>query len=236
MKKLIGFLASAALVTSGAVLANEGQFSKDQQNQSTSSQSSSSSSSKDQPDNMGSPTGRGPLGQGMGGTGQAGSSTPSASTSTASEAGQQQLTGEFVKADRKTIYIDHMGAIVPLKVDKNTQFQGGVKRASELKQGQQVRASFTVKNQTENLATSIQLTDQGTGGAGSFDENRGSLNPGSSGSMDQNPPVGGSPGNMGQPGTGGSGDEDQGTVDQPGQTGSQSGSSSSGSSSGPPGY
>jgi hypothetical protein len=79
-----------------------------------------------------------------------------------------QLTGRVVKSDRKTIWVEHMGAIVPLKVDKNTQFADpSLKRASDLKEGDEIRASFEVRK-TDNVATNIQKsTDLGQGGSGS---------------------------------------------------------------------
>ncbi|SEU09446.1 hypothetical protein [Stigmatella erecta] len=78
----------------------------------------------------------------------------------------QELTGRVVKSDRKTVWIEHAGAIIPLKVDKSTQFTGTEqKRASDFKEGDEIRASFEV-NKTDNVATSIGLANDGTGGSG----------------------------------------------------------------------
>jgi hypothetical protein len=79
-----------------------------------------------------------------------------------------QITGRVVKSDRKTVWVEHAGAIVPLKVDKNTQFgDPSLKRASDLREGDEIRASFEVRK-TDNVATSIQKnTDVGQGGSGS---------------------------------------------------------------------
>lgn len=79
-----------------------------------------------------------------------------------------QLTGHVVRADNGTLWLEHMGAIVPLKLDRQTRVQGiGVKSPRDLREGQEVRASFEVKNKTTNVARSIQLLEQGgTGGSG----------------------------------------------------------------------
>ncbi|SEK51317.1 hypothetical protein SAMN05444354_101758 [Stigmatella aurantiaca] len=78
----------------------------------------------------------------------------------------QELTGRVVKSDRKTVWIEHAGAVIPLKVDKSTQFTSTEqKRASDFKEGDEIRASFAV-NKTDNVATSIGLASEGTGGSG----------------------------------------------------------------------
>jgi hypothetical protein len=73
-------------------------------------------------------------------------------------AGTRQLSGTVVKADAGTLYLEHMGAIVPLKIDDETEFSGeGVKSSRDLTEGQEVRASFTVKNETTNVADRIAV-------------------------------------------------------------------------------
>jgi hypothetical protein len=87
-------------------------------------------------------------------TGQPGAtaSTPPVS---ATPLGARQLSGTVVKADDKNVYLEHMGAVIPLKVDENTRFTGeGVKSSRDLTEGQEVRASFTVKG-TDNVADRI---------------------------------------------------------------------------------
>jgi hypothetical protein len=84
------------------------------------------------------------------------------------EASAQQLTGKVVKAERHTVYIQaqDQGAVIPLKVDSKTKFESpGVTSARDLKAGQEIRASFSVKSKTENLATSIEVSGQGGSGA-----------------------------------------------------------------------
>jgi hypothetical protein len=78
-----------------------------------------------------------------------------------------QLTGRVVKSDKKMVWLEHQGAIVPLKIDKNTQFNDpSLKRASDLKEGDEIRASFEVRK-TDNVATSIEKSmSEGTGGSG----------------------------------------------------------------------
>jgi hypothetical protein len=70
----------------------------------------------------------------------------------------RELSGTVVKADGKTLYLEHMGAVVPLKIDEETQFSGeGVKGSRDLSEGQEVRASFTVEDETTNVAQRITV-------------------------------------------------------------------------------
>jgi hypothetical protein len=87
-------------------------------------------------------------------------STPSSSDSaiTRHDLGKNEVTGKVVRADKNTVYVDHMGAVVPLKIEPNTKFESaGITKANDLKEGQEIRASFTVKDKTTNVATSIWL-------------------------------------------------------------------------------
>lgn len=94
----------------------------------------------------------------IGGSGQAGQT-----------AQQQNISGEVVKANKNAVYLkSDQGAVVELKVQKDTKFTAAdVKSAKDLKEGQQVRASFEVKG-SENIAKDISL-DEGMGGSG-FEE------------------------------------------------------------------
>ncbi|HEX8702228.1 MAG TPA: hypothetical protein VF815_25575, partial [Myxococcaceae bacterium] len=65
------------------------------------------------------------------------------------------------------VWVEHAGAIVPLKIDKQTQFgDANIKRAQDFQEGDQIRASFEVR-QTDNVATNIQKADSNLGGSGS---------------------------------------------------------------------
>jgi hypothetical protein len=73
-------------------------------------------------------------------------------------AGERELGGTVVKADSKTLYLEHMGAVFPLKIDDETEFSGaGVSSSRDLKEGLEVRASFTVEQKTTNLARRISV-------------------------------------------------------------------------------
>jgi hypothetical protein len=90
----------------------------------------------------------------------------------ATAGGTRQLSGTVVRADAGTLYLEHMGAIVPLKIDDKTEFSGeGVKSSRDLTEGQEVRASFTVKNETTNVADRIAVASasgrEPAGGTGS---------------------------------------------------------------------
>jgi hypothetical protein len=94
---------------------------------------------------------------------------------TTEQAGKQ-LEGTVVKADRKQVYLEHMGAVVPVKLTNKTRFEGiSIRQAKDLKEGQEVRVAFEIEDKTQNVATVIMLaSDQpskmgeepGTGGTG----------------------------------------------------------------------
>ncbi len=72
--------------------------------------------------------------------------------------GERELSGTVVKTDATTLYLEHMGAIVPLKIDEKTRFSGeGVKSSRDLTEGQEVRASFTVEDETTNVASRVAV-------------------------------------------------------------------------------
>jgi opacity protein-like surface antigen len=148
-KKLIGVFASVALMSSGLALAHD----KSKQETQTQSQSSTG--------------GSGSAGMGQQQSGQRGKSGQMGASE---QLGGNQLTGRVVKSEAKTIYVEHAGAIVPLKIDKNTQFTDpSLKRATDIKEGDQIRASFEVRK-TDNVATSIGMSsgmNEGQGGSGS---------------------------------------------------------------------
>ncbi|AFE06495.1 hypothetical protein COCOR_05646 [Corallococcus coralloides DSM 2259] len=136
MKKLIGVFASVALLGSGVA------FAQDSATQGSQQPSTSSGSMQ-------------------------GSSESTGGSGSSSMMGSNELTGKVVKSDSKKVYISSTsGAVVPLEVDKNTQFTDpSMKNAKSLKEGQEIRASFQVKDE-KNMATSISPSS-GTGGSGS---------------------------------------------------------------------
>jgi len=69
---------------------------------------------------------------------------------------KKELSGTVVKSDANTLYLEHMGAVVPIELDRGTRFSG-IKNADQLAEGQEVRASFTVKDETKNVADSVSL-------------------------------------------------------------------------------
>ncbi|WP_375760704.1 hypothetical protein [Corallococcus exercitus] len=139
MKKLIGVFASVALLGSGVAFAQD-----------------SAAQGAQQP-----PTSSGSM------QGSSGGSTGGSGSSPASMTGSNELTGKVVKSEGKKVYVSSTsGAVVPLDIDKNTQFTDpSMKNAKSLKEGQEIRASFQVKEE-KNMATSISPS-QGTGGSGS---------------------------------------------------------------------
>ncbi|HKD39928.1 MAG TPA: hypothetical protein VKB87_06520 [Myxococcaceae bacterium] len=87
---------------------------------------------------------------------------PAATLDTHHDLAKNEVTGKVVKADPNAVWIDHMGAVIVLKLDPNTRFESAdVTRAKDLKEGQEIRASFTVHNKTTNVADSISLEGSG---------------------------------------------------------------------------
>src|SRR5260370_3963101 len=83
---------------------------------------------------------------------------PASSLDTHHDVAKNEVTGKIVRADGNTVWIDHMGAVIPLKIEPNTRFESaGIARPKDLKEGQEIRASFTVQNKTTNVADSIWL-------------------------------------------------------------------------------
>jgi hypothetical protein len=79
------------------------------------------------------------------------------------QAGTQQLQGRVVRAGTRELYIEHMGAVVPVRLDEQTQYQGGISGARDIKEGQQVQVSFEVQNQTQNVARTVKPSKGGGG-------------------------------------------------------------------------
>ncbi|CAM4152466.1 hypothetical protein [Corallococcus exiguus] len=140
MKKLIGVFASVALLGSGVA------FAQDSTTQQGSQQPSTSSGSMQ---------------------GSSGSSGAMGGSGSSSMTGSNELTGKVVKSESKKVYVSSTsGAVVPLDIDSKTQFTDpSMKNAKSLKEGQEIRASFQVKDE-KNMATSISPSS-GTGGSGS---------------------------------------------------------------------
>ena len=182
MQKLVGVIATVALFGSGAAFANDDK-SKPQQAPSSAQGGAGTAGSQSLPQNSGMQQDTATQDPAMGGSGSmqqdpamggSGSTQQDPAMGGSGSAmgsqgamGQKQLTGRVVKADARTVWVDHMGAVVPLKVDKSTQFSDpSLKRAKDLQVGQEIRASYEVK-ETDNVARSISMS--GTGGSGSGD-------------------------------------------------------------------
>lgn len=140
-KKLIGLLAGTSLAIAGVAFAQS-----DVGSSSSSSESQSMKSSKKQSE------------QGTGGSAMGTSSE----TMGSAQPGQSEISGQVIETKGSTVYVQqHMGAVVPLKTDKSTKFEGV--KLNQLKAGDQIRVSF-VLHKTDNLAKSISL-EKGTGGS-----------------------------------------------------------------------
>lgn len=94
-----------------------------------------------------------------------------------------QLIGTVVESKSHTLYLQHMGAVVAVRVEKGTNLSGlAGKKLTDLKSGDEVQVSFLVKNKIDNVATKIeQPTATGGSGLGTGEEGRNSGLGGSSG-------------------------------------------------------
>lgn len=152
-KKLVGLFASVALLGSGLALAGDQERSKDPQTQSSPSLGSDATG------------GAGTQGQMGAQHGQAGVGTQGQMGVGSQQLGEKQVTGTVVKSTANLLSLRTDNGIIAIKVDKATKFQDpAVKRARDLKEGQQVRASFDIQG-SDNVAKSISL-DTNMGGSG----------------------------------------------------------------------
>lgn len=151
-KRLVGLFASVALLSSGLALANnegkdKAQTQSGQQMGGDASGGSGVQGQQGQPGSMGSSSGS------M--VGQMGSP----------QLGQKEITGTVVKSSKDKLSLKTDNGIIDFKVDKATKFQDpAVKKAGDLKEGQQVRTSFDIEGNL-NVAKSISL-DTSMGGSG----------------------------------------------------------------------
>jgi hypothetical protein len=243
-KKLVGLFASVALLGSGMALAQD--TNTDQQTQGSGQLggdatggsgiqgqvggSGSGSGSQVGGSGSGSQVGGSGSGSQVGGSGsgsqvggsQAGGSSAQMGGASA-QMGEKQVSGTVVKSSSTLVHVQTDQGVIPLKVGRDTKFEDpSVKRARDLKEGQQIRASFDIKG-TDNVAKSISLdasmggsgldSDTGinqqpgdVGGSGMGDDiNKGNMG-GSGGDLGGSGDVGGSGGDLGGSGdVGGSG-------------------------------
>lgn len=188
MKKLVGVFATIAMLGTGTALANndENKPKDSSAAQGGSGQVGDTEIQRDTTTIERETTV--PSEPGMGGSGTMGQQA---------NMGQKELNGRVVKAESDKIFVDMQGAVVPLEVDRSTTFSDPtLKKAKDLRPGQEIRASYEVK-ETKNVAKSISLS--GTGGAGDP-----ALTPDSS--INQDSDMGGS-GVDKHEGTGGAGDD-----------------------------
>lgn len=131
--------------------------------------STGSSSGQGGSGSSGSMGGTGSTGSGSMGSGSQGSTGSQQGTLGGTQTGlqSQSMEGKVLKADRNSITIEHMGAAIPLQVQSSTSFQG-VKSARDIKEGQQVRASFNLNSKgAKNELTSVEVIGgAGQGGTG----------------------------------------------------------------------
>ena len=175
-KKLVGLFASVALLGSGMALADDKV--KDQQAQGSEQLGGDAIGGSGSQGQMGGSQGQmggsGAQGQGqMGGSGSQGQMGGSGAqgqmggsqTASAQQMGEKQVSGTVVKSSSTLLHLRTDNGIIPIKVGKDIKIDDpSVKRVRDLKEGQQVRASFDIQG-TDNVAKSISL-DTNMGGSG----------------------------------------------------------------------
>lgn len=78
---------------------------------------------------------------------------------------QKEIQGTIASKSGNWVNLQYEGALVPLKLDRQTSYEG-VQNQQALREGAQVRANFRVEDGTNNVATRIQVENQqGKGGA-----------------------------------------------------------------------
>jgi hypothetical protein len=213
-KKLVGLFASVALLGSGMALANNEDKNKNQQTQSSGQlggDATGGAGQSGQSGQMGGSSGQsGQMGS-SGQSGQMGASGQSGQMGSAQQMGQKQVSGTVVKSSASMLHLRTDNGIIPLKVGRDVKIDDpNVKRVRDLKEGQQVRASFDIQG-TDNVAKSISLDTNmgGSGMGGDTGINQQPSDTGGSGlDQDINKDLGGDVGGSGDVGgdVGGSGD------------------------------
>jgi hypothetical protein len=102
-------------------------------------------------------------------------------TATREQAGEKaatkELSGRVVQSGPSKLFVEHMGAVVEFNIASDAQFSGGdIRSGVDLKEGQEVRTSFTVENETTNVAKRVTLAGEPAGTPGKAPE-RGSATP-----------------------------------------------------------
>jgi hypothetical protein len=97
------------------------------------------------------------------------------------KAESKELSGRVVQSGPSKLFVEHMGAVVEFNLAPDAQFSGGdIKSGSDLKEGQEVRTSFTVQNDTTNVAKRVTVAQEPAGAyPGKAPEQGSSMPPGS---------------------------------------------------------
>ena len=158
-RKIVGLFATVAMLSSSAALANEGDKQQKPQTQSSQQQTGQ--------DAYGGAGTQQDTQQGQQQAQQPGQQPGQQQAGTAAHQmlGEKQVSGTVIKSSGDELKLRTENGVIAVKVNKQTQFQdASVKRIKDLKEGQQVRTSFTVEKDN-NIAKSITL-DSGMGGSG----------------------------------------------------------------------
>ena len=105
-------------------------------------------------------------------------------TATPEQAGEKaaskEISGRVVQAGPSKLFVEHMGAVVEFNIAADAQFSGGdIRSGMDLKEGQEVRTSFTVENNTTNVAKRVTLAREPAGTPRTTPEQGSAMPPGS---------------------------------------------------------
>ncbi len=90
------------------------------------------------------------------------------------QAGAHELTGKVVSIKGDTLYLRKYDAVIPVKVQSSTELEGkplaksqsvSSQLKSEFREGEQVRTSFNIQDNTDNVATSISKVGEHKSGS-----------------------------------------------------------------------
>ena len=105
------------------------------------------------------------------------------------KAASKELSGRVVQASPSKLFVEHMGAVVEFNIASDAQFSGGnLRSGTDLKEGQEVRTSFTVENNTTNVAKRVTLAREAAGTPGKAPEQGSAMPPGSPSAPPSSPP------------------------------------------------
>ena len=105
------------------------------------------------------------------------------------KAASKEISGRVVQAGPSKLFVEHMGAVLEFNLASDAQFSGGnIRSGADLKEGQEVRTSFTVENNTTNVAKRVTLAREPAGTPGKAPKQGSAMPPSSPSVPPRSPP------------------------------------------------